>query len=192
MAHRLVCITGLVGAGKSVVSDYFVSRGHYLFFRFGQLVLDEVKNRGLPPSEALERHIREEIRHKYGMAAMATLNLDQLDRLLRQDNVIADGLYSFEEYQVLKHHFGHQLVVIAVYAPPPLRYLRVSRRKSGPEDVNLRHRNIPAAAAAQRDLAELTNLNKGATIAMADFTLVNTRTLPYLYRQIRDVISRLP
>jgi dephospho-CoA kinase len=189
MSHRLVCITGLVGAGKSVVSDYFVSHENYLFFRFGQLVLDEVKKRGQKSSEALEKQIREELRAKYGMAAMAILNLDKLEHLLKSGDVIADNLISFEEYKVLKDRFGDRMTVIAVYAPPKLRYQRVSLRKSGPEDVNLRNHEFTAAEAAKRDEAELKNLNNGATIAMADYTLINTGDLKSLYSQIAKVVS---
>lgn len=191
MSNWIVCITGLVGSGKSTVSDYFVNREKCLFFRFGQIVLDEVKKRRLPPSEALEKQIREEYRQKYGMAAFATLNLDKLENLVKKGNVVADGLYSFEEYKVLKDRFGDRLVVIAVYAPPELRYQRVSRRKSGPTDVDLRNHEFTAEEAGKRDMAELENLNKGATIALADFTLINTRDLRYLYRQIHKVITTL-
>ena len=83
----------MCGAGKSVVSDFFVKNG-FQFFRFGQITLDEVKKRGLEPNEANERPIREEFREKYGMAAFAILNLPKFDELMKNGNVIADGLYS--------------------------------------------------------------------------------------------------
>jgi len=40
--NKLICIAGMPGVGKSVLSDYFVKKGHK-FVRFGQITLDIVK-----------------------------------------------------------------------------------------------------------------------------------------------------
>jgi len=111
--------------------------------------------------------------------------------LLKKGNVVGDGLYSFEEYKVLKTHFGEQLVVIAVYAPPELRYKRISQRVSGKEDTDSRNRPVTTDEAKARDLAEIENLNKGGTIAMADFTLVNTKDLNYLFAQTEEILTEM-
>lgn len=189
MGNRIICITGLCGAGKSVVSDYFVNEKKYLFLRFGQLTLDEVKRRGLEPSEALEKEIREEIRAKHGMAAFAILNLPKFDELIKKGNVVGDGLYSFEEYKVMKEHFGDSLKVIAVYAPPSLRYQRISERIMPVEDTDLRHRPITVEEAKKRDFAELEKLNKGGTISMADYTIVNTGDVNNLLNQLNEIVQ---
>jgi len=110
----------MTGAGKTFASDYFMEKG-FRYLRFGQIVLDEVKKRGLEPIESNERPIREEFRNKYGMAAMAKLNLSNFRKLLKKGNVIGDGLYSFEEYKLLKKKFGQRFITIAVYAPPAIR-----------------------------------------------------------------------
>jgi dephospho-CoA kinase len=184
--HKLVCITGLTGSGKSVASDYFVSKG-YQFLRFGQIVLDEVKKRNLEPIEANERPIREEFRKKYGMAAMAILNLSKFKKLLKKGNVLGDGLYSFEEYKILQKEFGKKFITITVYAPPELRYERLVARKLTKKDAALRNRPATKKAAESRDYAELENLNKGATIAMADYTIVNTKNLAYFRKQLDEI-----
>lgn len=187
--NRIICITGLCGAGKSVVSDFLVNQKQYQFLRFGQITLDEVKRRGLEPNEALEREIREGFRKKYGMAAFAILNLPKLGELIKKGNVVGDGLYSFEEYKVLKEHFGDKMSVIAVYSPPKLRYQRISERVMTADDKDLRNRSLTIEEAKKRDLAELENLNKGATIAMADYTIVNTRDKNYLLNQLNEIIE---
>jgi dephospho-CoA kinase len=188
---KLICITGLCGAGKSVVSDYLVDQKHFQFLRFGQLTLDEVKSRGLPPSESLEREIREDLRAKHGMAAFALLNLPRLDELIKVGNVVGDGLYSFEEYKVLKDHFGSNLIVISVYAPPALRYQRISARVMDKNDTGLRNRSLSVEDAKKRDFGELENLNKGATIAMADYTLLNIKDIDYLVYQLLEVLTKI-
>jgi dephospho-CoA kinase len=189
MSNNLICVTGLCGSGKSVVSDYLVNDRDYQFLRFGQITLDELKRQKLPLNEANERKIREDIRKQYGMAAFAILNLPKLDELIKKGNVVGDGLYSFEEYKVLKEHFGKKLKVISVFAPPELRYERISSRMMKSEDTDLRHRPLTKEEAKLRDLAELEKLNKGATIAMANYTIINTKDVDYLLKQLNEIIK---
>lgn len=174
-------MTGLCGAGKSVVSDYFVKKG-FFYVRFGQLTMDILKERGLEINEENERKIREELRQKHGMAAYAILNLPKFEILLEKGNVIADGLYSFEEYKIMKNHFGEKMIVIAIFASPRLRYERL---------VNRSERPLIATEAQSRDFAEIEKLNKGGTIAMADYTIVNTKDLSYLLTQMNEIIKEI-
>jgi len=131
--NKFVCIAGMPGSGKSIVSDFFVKKG-YRFVRFGQITLDIIKKKKLPLNEKTERKIREDLRNKYGMAAYAILNYPKFKKLLSLGNVIADGLYSWSEYKFLKQKFAAQMIVIAVYAPPQLRYERISKRISNKFD----------------------------------------------------------
>ena len=188
--RKLVCITGLPGSGKSVASDYLVKKG-FQYIRFGQIVLDEVMKRKLEINEVNERKIREELRSKYGMAAMAKLNLKNFKDLLKKGNVIGDGLYSFEEYKLLKNNFGKKFVTIAVYSPPLARYKRLAKRKLKISDKSARNRPISPKDAESRDFAELDNLNKGGTIAMANYTIVNTKSLRYFYKQLDEIYKEI-
>jgi len=188
--NKLVCITGLTGSGKSVASDFFVKKG-YQSVRFGQITLDEIKKRGLPPIEKYEKPIREEFRKKYGMGAYALLNLPKFKKLLKSGNVLGDGLYSFEEYKILKKEFGKKLTVIAIYSPPQVRYSRLTKRKLKKSDKNLRNRPSTKTDAELRDIAELENLNKGATIAMADYTIVNIKDLRYFKKSLNAIYKEI-
>jgi dephospho-CoA kinase len=184
--NKLVCIAGLPGSGKSVASDYFVAKG-FQYLRFGQIVLDEVMRRKMEINEPNERKVREELRKKYGMAAMAILNLKKFKALLQKGDTIGDGLYSFEEYKVLKKEFDKNFITIAVYAPPGLRYKRLEGRLLTGNDKVARDRPYTKSEAESRDYAELENLNKGATIAMADYTILNTKDLDYFKRQLNEI-----
>jgi dephospho-CoA kinase len=137
-------------------------------------------------NEANERSIREELRAVHGMAAYAILNLPKFDALMKMGNVIADGMYSFEEYKVLKDHFGDSLVIIAVYASPKIRYERLENRKMD-GDTDVRNRPLTKEEAKSRDYAELEKLNKGGPIAMADFTIVNNKDINFLSKQIEEI-----
>lgn len=187
---KFVCVSGMSGAGKSVVADYFVKKG-YQFVRFGQITLDEVKKRGLKPTEKNERKIREAVRKKHGMAAFAKLNYPKFRRLLKKGNVVVDGLYSWAEYKYLKDKFDKNMFLIAVYAPPNLRYERISKRTMPKNDTDLRHRPFTKKEAKARDYAEIENLDKGGPIAMADYTILNTKDLKFFKRQIRKIYEEI-
>ncbi|MFH1971715.1 MAG: AAA family ATPase [Patescibacteria group bacterium] len=187
---KIVCIVGLCGAGKSVVADYFTEKG-YQFVRFGQIVLDEVKKKKLEPNEKNERKIRENIRKKHGMGAMAILNIPKFKILIKNGNVVGDGLYSFDEYKILKKEFGDKLIIVAVFAPPKLRYERISKRVMPKSDTDLRNRPFSKKEAKNRDFAEIENLDKGGPIAMADYTIVNTKSLVHLKREVEKIYLKI-
>jgi len=187
--NKIVCISGMCGAGKSVVSDFFVKNG-FQYIRFGQLTIDELKKRNLEVNEINERMIREELRNVHGMAAYAILNLPKFDELINLGNVIADGMYSWEEYKVLREHFGENLVVIAVYASPKIRYERLENRKMD-GNIDIRNRPLTKEEAKSRDYAELEKLNKGGPIAMADFTIVNNKDINFLNQQIEEIYGQI-
>lgn len=185
--NKLVCIVGMTGSGKSVVSDYLVNKGYY-YLRFGQITMDLIKKRGLEPTEVNEKIIRESVRKEHGMGAYALLNIPKFDELLKKGNVVGDGLYSWSEYKILREKYGNQLVVLAVFAPPELRYSRLVNRTLLSTDVSLKNRPATLESAMSRDFAEIENIEKGGPIAMSDFTLINTGSVSELILQLEKVL----
>lgn len=189
MANKLICLVGLPGAGKTEVADYLMNKKNFGFVRFGQITLDWFIKKGIKPTEKMERKIREDLRRKYGMAAFAKLNVSKFDALLKKEDVIGDGLYSWEEYLYLKNRYKDKLIVMAVYAPPKLRYARlVGRGKKHGKDSKLQFRSFTKAEAEARDKAQIENLHQAGPIAMADYTLLNVCSLKVLHQQI-DIIK---
>jgi len=186
--NKFIALVGMTGSGKSVIADELIRKG-YEFFRFGQITLDIVKERGIPPTEENEKPIREEVRKKHGMGAYAILNIPKIDALLQKGNVVGDGLYSWSEYKILKDKYGTQLTVIAIYAPPKLRYKRLTERMLKKSDTDLRNRPVTKEQAIKRDFAEIENIEKGGPIAMADYTIINTRTVDELLAQLDKTLK---
>ncbi len=189
MANKIVCVVGMAGSGKSLVSDELVKHG-FAYLRFGQITLDIVKERGLEPIEKNEKEIREDLRKKHGMGAFAILNIPKIDGLLEKSHVVVDGLYSWSEYKILKEKYGEKMNVLAVYAPPRLRYPRLANR-SIKNDAALRFRNFTEEEARARDYAEIENIEKGGPIALADFTIVNTGTIDGLKKAVEKTIEEI-
>ena len=163
---RLIAIVGMTGSGKSEASMLFEKIG-YLRIRFGDITDDILRERGLEITEINERNARENLRKEHGMSAYAKLNVPKIRQAIGKKNIILDGLYSWEEYVLLKQEFPN-MIVLAVYAPPELRYERLVDRQVRP---------LTFEQSRGRDKTEIENLNKVAPIAMADYTIVNTGTL---------------
>ena len=178
---KVIAIVGMAGAGKSEVARVFEEHG-FKKVRFGDITDEELKNRGLESNEENERYIRQQLREKHGMAAYAKLNLPRIDSSLKSSNVVVDGLYSWEEYTLLKERYGERLSVLAVWALPATRHARLAHRAERP---------LTLEEAANRDKSEIENSNKGGPIAMADFTIVNDASLDELAKEAERVLSVL-
>jgi len=171
----------MAGAGKSEVARVFEEHG-FKRVRFGDITDDELKRRGLELNEENERRIREELRRKHGMAAYAKLSLPRIDSSLKSSNVVIDGLYSWEEYTLLKERYGEGLVTVAVWASPATRHARLIHRTERP---------LTLEESASRDKSEIENSNKGGPIAMADFAILNENSLQKLRSETEHVLSAL-
>ncbi len=178
---KVVAIVGMAGAGKSEVARVFEEHG-FKKVRFGDITDEELKNRGLEPNEENERYIRQQLRKEHEMAAYAKLNLPRIDSSLKSSNVVVDGLYSWEEYILLKEYYGGRFTVVAVWASPVTRHGRLAHRTERPLTIE---------ESASRDKSEIENSNKGGPIAMADFTIVNEASLEELEKETERVLSVL-
>jgi dephospho-CoA kinase len=178
---KVVAIVGMAGAGKSEVASVFEEYG-FKKIRFGDITDMELRNKGLEPNEENERYIRQQLRKEHGMAAYAKLNLPRIDGSLKSSNVVVDGLYSWEEYNLLKERYGEKLSVLAVWASPATRHARLAYRAKRP---------LTLEEAASRDKSEIENINKGGPIAMADFTIVNEDSLGELKKETERVLPAL-
>ena len=178
---KIVSIVGMAGSGKSEIAGVFQEHG-FISVRFGDITDEEVARRGWILNEANERRVREMLRHEHGMSAYAKLNIPRIDTALKKANVVADGLYSWEEHLLFREYYGKSYVVVAVYASPATRYHRLTTRPV---------RGLTNDEAASRDIAEIEKLNKGGPIAMADYTIINETTLEAMRVQVEKVITGL-
>jgi len=178
---KIVSIVGMAGSGKSEIAEVFERNG-FKKIRFGDITDEEIKKRGLELNEENERYVRQQLRKEHGMAAYAKLNLPKIDALLKSADVVVDGLYSWEEYTLLKSRYNDNFHVVAVWASPKTRYGRLAKRLIRP---------LKPEEAVSRDVAEVENTNKGGPIAMADFTIMNESSLGDLEKETEKVVSAL-
>jgi len=190
--HKMICVVGMAGSGKSEVAEYIKRTKGLGYVRFGQVVLDVIIQEGGKSTEEREREVREKMRKEHGMAAIALLNMPKFDEEIKKGDFIGDSIYSWEEYLVLKGKFGENLILIAVYAPPTVRYERLAgRAKRHGEDEELRFRSFAKGESEKRDFAEIENLHKAGPIAMADYTVINEGSLEELEAKVDEVFEKI-
>jgi len=181
MMKNVIAIVGMCGSGKSELTKLFTDFGYYCIY-FGEITLNEIRQRSLSINEENEKTVREDLRKKFGYNAYAKIVFSQIEKTNDFQNVVLDGLYSWSEYKFLDEKLGNSLIVLAVVSNKTIRQDRLANRSFRPlssEEVNA------------RDAAEIENLEKGGPIACADYYIKNNSTYDSLYIEFQEFISWL-
>lgn len=170
------------GAGKGLCVEYLEKKGWPSVY-FGGITVDEVKARDLEVNEVNERMVREALRASEGPAVMAKRMIPKIEELATAGNevIVADGLYSWSEYKLLKEKYGDNILVIAVAAKRKLRHARLASRPVRP---------LNEEQATAREYAEIENIEKGGPIANADYTVLNDNAPEETYAQLDIIIQK--
>lgn len=179
---HIVAVVGMTGSGKSEAVRKFLERG-FNRVGFNDVVYAELNRLGLERIQENERPVRENLRKQHGMGVMAERSISFVDKLLSQGkNVVVESLYSWSEYKIMKEKYDNQFRVLAIYAPPEMRYRRLEVREERP---------ISPMAARERDYTEIEHIEKGGPIVMADWTIINTPPLQGFFKAIDEVIDTI-
>lgn len=176
---KIVAVVGMCGSGKSIASEYFEKKRFKKIY-FGGVTLDKLKESGLEVNEKNEKYMREHLRKEYGMGAYARLLLPKIEEYSKIDNVILDGLYSWDELKILKDEFKDNLVLLAIIVDKKIRYDRLELRKI---------RNLTSFEASNRDISEIENLAKGGPIVFADYYILNNGSMDEYYNELEKFSS---
>lgn len=173
----IIAIVGLPGSGKTEAANFFAEKGLPII-SFGKIINDYITQHKLSHTEPVHKKVREELRAKYGKAALAILNEEKIRAALKKSiMIVIDGMRSWEEYLYLKEKFPSvHIVILALYADKEVRYQRLAKRKE---------RN--KLLGEERDINELIGTNMGPTIAFADFLIKNNFSL----KDFRDKLENV-
>ena len=178
---KIIAIVGMCGSGKSVASDYLESIGFKKIY-FGGVTMEKLKEENLEVTPENEKYMRERLRKELGMAAYAKILLPRIVEYSKDSDLVLDGLYSWDEYVVLKEELGDKLTMVAIVADRKLRYDRLSVREIRP----LTHEE-----ALKRDIAEIENLAKGGPISIADFYILNNYDKDTYINELKNILDRI-
>jgi len=180
---KILAFVGLAGSGKSTAVQYFTEKGYPKVY-FGGVIYQEMENAGIERTAQSEQKFREEIREKNGKDFVANKIVEQIENLANsgQHRIIADGIYTWTEYQVLKRAFPGELEVVAIVSPRHLRYHRLAERAERPYTATESH---------ERDITEIEHLEKGGPIAIADHYVINDGSIEDLRTNLQRIVGSL-
>jgi dephospho-CoA kinase len=180
---KIIAFVGLSGSGKSVAVDYLTEKGYPKVY-FGGVLYQAMAEEGIEQTPENDNIYRVEMRKREGNDFIVKRIVKQLHDLIDsgQHRLVADGLYSWTEYKILKHEFPGELTVVAVVSPKHLRHNRLSIRPERP---------LTSAQANERDYHEIEDIEKGGPIAIADYYIHNDGDLDHLHKQMNDVLDHV-
>ncbi|MDB5166940.1 MAG: putative Dephospho-CoA kinaselike protein [Candidatus Saccharibacteria bacterium] len=187
MTHRenvkIIAFVGLTGSGKSAAVEYLTDKGYPKVY-FGGVIYSAMEKAGIPIGEENEKTFRVEIREREGEDFIVREIIKQINELIDagQKRIIADGIYSWDEYKAMKQEFHSELDVVAIITPKHLRYHRLLTRSERPQTE---------AISIERDHTEIETIDKGGPIAMADYFVINDGDKEKLHRNIDAIVSEI-
>lgn len=177
--NKLYAIVGMCGSGKSIASDYLVSKGFNKVY-FGGVTMDKLKEANLEVNPENEKMMREKLRNELGMGAFAIVLLPKIKECVNNGNTVLDGVYSYDEVKILKENFP-ELKIIAIVCDKDIRYDRLSIREVRP---------LTNEEASARDVAEVENIAKAPPIAMADYYILNNGNIKEYKNRLEEILER--
>ena len=179
--NKIIAIVGMCGVGKSVASEFLEELGYKKVY-FGGVTLEKMEEEGIECTPENEKKMRERLRKEYGMGAYAIILLPKIKELSKNNNVVLDGLYSWDELKILKQELGNSLTVIAVVADKKIRYDRLKIREVRP---------LTNEEAKNRDVAEIENIAKAGPIAYADYYIFNNGTVDNYIERLEEIMREI-
>ena len=177
--RKLILITGMSGSGKTTLAGMFRARS-YRVVTMGDVIRDLASESGVEPTPTNLGNLAREIREEGGTAAVAEKCVEKLGSM-PDERMVVDGIRSMDEVDVFAGSFDVDLV--AVYASPRTRYLRLKERHRTDDPADWK-------AFRLRDEREL-GFSLGWAIALADYTITNEGGFDNLGREFERLLSAL-
>lgn len=176
---KIIAIVGMCGSGKSIASGYLEEIGYKKVY-FGGVTMEKLKEEGFEVTPDNEKMMREKLRSELGMGAYAMVLLPRIKELAKENNVVLDGLYSWDELKILQNEFD--MTTIAIVADKKLRYERLSERIERPFNKE---------DAIKRDISEIENIAKAGPIAYADYYIFNNGTIMEFHDRLKEILAQI-
>lgn len=177
---KIIAIVGMCGSGKSIASEYFEKIGYKKIY-LGGITMDKLKEENLEVNPENEKMMRERLRKDYGMGAYALLSIPKIEELIKTDNVVLDGLYSWDELKILKEKYPN-IKVISIVVDKSIRYERLTTREIRP---------LTNEEAQKRDISEIENVAKGGPIAFADYYILNNENMGNYTKELERIKNEI-
>jgi len=149
----------------------------------GEMVLEEVTNRGLPLDDKHVGGIADQMRKEFGKDIWAQRTLKKITSFDKLDCMVIDGIRNIEEIETFKKELGRDFVVIAITSSDKKRQKRFLAR--GREDDSSNVKDLE-----ERDKREL-GWGLGTVIASADIVVSNEGHINEFRNEIQRILDKI-
>lgn len=124
----VIGLVGLQASGKTEATSKFIDEGASRV-RMGDVVWDEVKDRGLEVNQDNVGEVAQDLRDKEGMGAIAKRSVPRIKEEGEDCKfVVVDGIRGIEEVQTFRDEFGDNFHLLSIKASTETRYDRIKSR----------------------------------------------------------------
>ncbi len=166
------------GSGKSSLASILHESG-FMSIEMGQTVRNMMKEKHIKIDNYNLRNFALKLREQHGSMAVAKMTVHEIHR--RKGNIAVVGIRSRQEIDYFKKHIKDTMYVIAITAPPKVRYKRMVER--GRSDDFTSYTDF-----LWREKKEFRYGLKGA-ISDADFIISNAGERRTLAKNAKDLVA---
>ena len=131
--RKLICVTGLPGAGKSVFCDVGKELGYDIII-MGDQIRKEARNRGLKNNSEILSKLMIELRKEKGKNAVAEMCKEEINKL-ENNKVIIDGIRNIEEVELFMKIGEVKIILIRNTSEKRMRLLQERKRSDAPINI---------------------------------------------------------
>lgn len=179
---KVIAFVGMPGAGKTEASNVAAALGIPVVI-MGDVLREEVRNRGLAPTDENIGGTANQLRKDEGMDAIAKRCIPKIEAYEgKAEVVVVDGIRGIAEVDTFKKAFDDNFTLVKIDAPFELRLERLSRRGRSDDMTD-------AEALKQRDERELS-WGMGEAILAADKEVTNLDPIQKFRDEVRSILLK--
>jgi predicted RNA binding protein with dsRBD fold (UPF0201 family)/cytidylate kinase len=179
---KVIAFAGMPGAGKTEAANVAREMGIPVVV-MGDVLREEVKERGLPPTDENIGGVANQLRSVEGMDAIAKRCIPRIRAYEgKNDIVVVDGIRGIAEVETFKKAFDDDFTLVKIDAPFEVRLQRL-RGRGRSDDVG------SIEWLRQRDERELS-WGMGEAMAAADRSVTNLDPIQKFKDEVRSILKK--
>jgi predicted RNA binding protein with dsRBD fold (UPF0201 family)/adenylate kinase family enzyme len=179
---KVIAFVGMPGAGKTEASNVAREMGIPVVV-MGDVLREEVKTRGLPPTDENIGSVAKQLRKEEGMDSIAKRCIPRIKAYEgKSDVVVVDGIRGIAEVETFKKEFDDNFTLVKVDAPFELRLERLKGRGRSDDAGSVEWLK-------QRDERELS-WGMGKAMEAADKSVTNLNPIQKFRDEVRSILKK--
>jgi len=176
-------LTGPIGSGKDVFSDYLEEEHDFETFSCGDVIRKIAEEEGLEPTRENLQMLGKKRREKEGEGFLGK-KAAEIAKDKDSEKLAVNGIRNPEEVEELRKRLSDSFTLVYVKADEKTRFKRLKGRgrPGDPESFD---------DFIEQDSSEREKFNTEQTFSMADTELTNEGTIDELHRKIDRLLSKL-